>query len=157
MIEKRQFASVDTRVPAFSTPLSSVFRLDGNLQSHRNRIFLAGHAERNEASERPSVDFFRSFSKTHWHMRKTTRANSISFHPHSHSLSPFPPLSFFDLWMTTINSSRNHAATVRPSYSVVLTLSYVPTIFLYKFLLFLYGRRSIDSLIRRSPTPSPPL
>jgi hypothetical protein len=50
-------------------------------------------------------------------MRKTTRANS-----RRHSRSPFPPsrtLPFFDLGKTTINSSRNHAATVRPTYSVV--------------------------------------
>jgi hypothetical protein len=40
VIEKQDFASVDTRVPAFSTPF---FVFHGKLQSHKNQTFLVSH------------------------------------------------------------------------------------------------------------------
>ena len=48
--------------------------------------------------------------------------------------------------MTTINSSPNRGATLRPSNSVVVSLSWLLAIFLYNFQLFLYSLRSVDTL-----------
>ena len=93
---------------------------DGKNETYRDNA----RAERKEAPELPSAmrsTFSLIFKASHPlppdHMRKTPRANSIFSRRHGHFLSPFLSsllalLSFFDLWTTTINSGRNHAAAV---------------------------------------------
>jgi hypothetical protein len=115
----------------------------------------------NQVSGRPSMaastrSTFSLFFQIHLPlMRKTTQACSLPFLPFFFLVPP--PLSFFGLWATTINSSRNHVTTggraSTPSYLVVVIFL---SLFFYRFLLFLYHRLSVDAYIRTSPTPSLP-
>ena len=73
-------------------------------------------AERNEASGR-LVTFYRPHAQDK--LQQTPSLPTLAAIPFLPSLL----LSFFDLWVTMINSSHNRAATVRPSYSITVTLS----------------------------------